>query len=153
MKRKRLIISAFSILIFVLPNYALAYNMISNGGFEEGFSYWNQWSSVSTQLVTDPVVENNYAAYLEGINGIWQYHTYGEGDYTVSAWLQVLEGAAKIGISTRTGQGIDSQKIGPTGEWQYLELTRKDFSGIGGPYIYADASLGTPSKFYADSIW
>ncbi|MBN1974214.1 MAG: carbohydrate binding domain-containing protein [Sedimentisphaerales bacterium] len=165
--------------VFALPIIDQTGNLITNGNFEAGttswvtttqgnqsaFSNFLQWEgsgAVSTQLVTDPLIEGNYTGHIIGsspngvlfVDGIYQYELKPAGTYTVSAWVYVNTGSAYLGLAWNKGFAYTPFSSCPKtitiGEWEYLEITAAITSSLSGPYLYA-ASLN--SDFYVEGLW
>jgi hypothetical protein len=164
---------------FALPVIDQTGNLITNGNFETGttswvtttrgdqsaFSNFLQWEgsgSVSTQLVTDPLIEGNYTGHVTGsspdgvlfVDGIYQYEVRPAGTYTVSAWVYANTGSAYLGLAWNSGGSYTSfvscPKTVANNEWEYLQITATITASLSGPYLYA-ASLD--SDFYVEGLW
>ncbi|MBN2286912.1 MAG: carbohydrate binding domain-containing protein [Tissierellales bacterium] len=165
--------------VFALPIMDQTGNLITNGNFEVGttswvtttegyqsaFSNFLQWEgsgSVSTQLVTEPLIEGNYTGHIIGsspngvlfVDGIYQYEVRSAGTYTVSAWAYANTGSAYLGLAWDSGGSytpfVSCPKTVAIGEWEYLQITATITSSLSGPYLYA-ASLN--SDFYVEGLW
>lgn len=114
----------------VIPNNSL----ITNGGFESGFSGWNNTSSSVISLVQGDAAEGNYAMRSTGDNLIEKNNisvTPGK-TYLVTAyfkWNNVTDngwGSPRIGITNNSWQTlIDAtglEQIYPKGVWNKLSL-------------------------------
>ncbi len=181
-KRIFLLICLFCLLtpayVFALPVVDQTGNLLVNGNFESGttswvttssdnqgasgqsaFTAWSQYMntppSVSTQLVTTPVIDGEYCGRIQGNlnNGIVQYTTRSAGAYTLSAWVYVLAGSAYISSAyAPIYDGSDNASILVTtlNTWQYLVTSYVAPEVYGGPFIY---TRNENSDFLVDGVW
>jgi hypothetical protein len=159
--------------VHALPVIDQTGNLLDNGNFESGtmtphngtgssaFTSWDQWRQPSnallpliTQQVTDPLIEGDYTAHITGNqnDGLFQYKNWTAGTYTLSGWVYVVSGEARLGFSWNSGHSVSYSPSNSTlNEWTFLQITETIPSTLNGPLVYV-AELNS-TEFYAEGIW
>lgn len=147
-------------------------NLLLNGNFESGsttpvssgssvsaasaLTNWLQYSNstgTTSTWANAPLIEGDHLAQVAGgINdGLYQYFGLGSGDYTVSAWVKVLSGSAKLGIGWNGGSTAAFASALPTqNDWQYVSFTASVSNSSGGALLYGGSEN---SQFLVDGVW
>lgn len=130
-------------------------NLLLNGNFEKGELKWapNKPGNDNLTIVGDPLIEGSSTAQVisESENqGIYSYSFQGAGTYTLSGWVFVEEGEARIALYSNVSR-IYAPDIASTDSWQYVTLTTSFlYNDRVGALLYSGAP---ESSFYADGFW
>ena len=175
MKKETKIISVF--LFIGIFNSILFGNLLTNPGFEDtpALTGWIRSGTLSSGVVTSPVVSGNYAARIStsataGNKALYQNVNVYEGKrYILSgyAYLVVAQGGESVGLGLRPGGGgvaatgwtadvSNSTSTTSQNTWVYLTLSTKVPLGINvmgvNIYLHTSGALSAWATGYFDDI-
>jgi len=94
-------------------------NYIQNGGFEDGFSYWNDGSNSNVVVETYKKYLGDHALWMPGDENVYQNITLDKGVYILSANIYKTSVDNEVYLEVNNNQ---SKKLGYSYSWQQVDM-------------------------------